>query len=173
MAPLIIAILIILGLLQTAVDALDQYGEPAVVIEWPVPEAAAPVEPRDEPHQLATVESAPTYYTLARCGPSCWGERLSRGEVESLATRATGDPAWARWAAQCFTGGGENRGYVGAVGGPNSNGSFDLGIGQSNTGTLAHLGYDPHRVLVDEEYALEALYETWLVQGRSAWYGCE
>lgn len=112
------------------------------------------------------------YAELAACGSDCWGEQFTRAEVESLALEVTGDAAWSAWAGRCFTGGGENRGYVGAVGGPNRNGTYDLGIGQSNTDTLTWLGYDHSLVLSDPRYALGALYATWLIQGYAAWMGC-
>lgn len=114
----------------------------------------------------------PALADLAACGVPCWGERLTHVEVEALALRVTGDAAWSSWAGWCFTGPRESGGYVGAVGGPNSNGTYDVGYGQSNTATLAGLGYDAARVLVDVEYAMRALYATWRVQGVGAWYGC-
>lgn len=128
-------------------------------------------DPADTPLPLERVEDL-DLAAIAACWAPCFGERLAPAEVEALALTVTGDAGWSAWAGGCFTGGGENLGYVGAVGGPNRDGSFDLGIGQNNTRTLAWLGYEPARVLTDAEYALEALYATWLVQGYDAWRGC-
>lgn|GEM_PF-6395243 len=160
--------------------------------------SSVPADPSATPHLLA-VEATPggvtaasalseagsgfesrpgdiLYGSLAACGPDCWGRQMSRGEVEQAALEVTGNAAWSAWAGRCFTGGGENRGYVGAVGGPNhhSDGgiSWDLGVGQNNTRTLAALGYDAARVIVDAWYALEGLYATFLAQGYGAWLGC-
>lgn len=111
--------------------------------------------------------------TLTPSEAGHWGAQLSPLQVYGLALYVTGDRWWAEFARTCFTGGGENRGYVGAVNGPNSDGSYDLGIGQSNTGTLSGLGFeDPARALRDPVYAMEALYRTYQVQGAGAWYGC-
>ena len=160
--------------------------------------SSVPADPSATPHLLA-VEATPggvtaasalseagsgfesrpgdiLYGSLAACGPDCWGHQMSRGEVEQVALEVTGDAAWSEWAGRCFTGGGENRGYVGAVGGPNHHPdggiSWDLGVGQNNTRTLAALGYDAARVIVDAWYALEGLYATFLAQGYGAWLGC-
>jgi hypothetical protein len=115
---------------------------------------------------------------IAACGVPCFGERLTRAEVHELALRVSGHATWSAWASVCFTTpGAESGGYVGAVGGPNYHRdggiSWDLSYGQSNTDTLAWLGYDPARVLTDVEYAMEALFETWEAQGYGAWLGCE
>lgn len=123
------------------------------------------------PLSVLSATSSP-YAELAACRAACWGEQLTRAEVEALALEVTGDVAWSAWAGRCFTGGGENRGYVGAVGGPNRDGTYDLGLGQNNTDTLTWLGYDHSLVLSDPRYALEALYATWLAQGYGAWMGC-
>ncbi|MCK9497134.1 MAG: hypothetical protein M0R75_16805, partial [Dehalococcoidia bacterium] len=107
---------------------------------------------------------------LAACGADCWGDQLTRAEVEALALSVTGDAAWSAWAAGCFTGGGENRGYVGAVGGPNWDGSYDVGLPQINT---VHATWaDLTRALGDPAYAVETAYALWQVQGYAAWRGC-
>ncbi|PKN78348.1 MAG: hypothetical protein CVU47_12480 [Chloroflexi bacterium HGW-Chloroflexi-9] len=107
-----------------------------------------------------------------RYEPGLWGDQLSPAEVYGLAVEVTGDHGWASFASRCFTGGGENRGFVGAVSHVNKNGTQDLGLGQSNTNTLAGLGFDADRVLVDAHYAMEALHATYEAQGFGAWLGC-
>lgn len=126
---------------------------------------------------IATPPPATDFASLAACGIPCWGERLTRAEVYELAMRGTGDAAWAEWASWCFTAdSAESGGYVAAVGGPNHHPdgeiSWDLGIGQSNTRTLAGFNFDAARVLEDVEYAMDALYVTYREQGTGAWLGC-
>lgn len=120
----------------------------------------------------AVPDAAETSITLTPMEPGVWGQQLSPGQVYGLALFATNDEDWARFARACFTDGRENRGYVGAVGGPNADGSYDLGIGQSNTGTLAGLGVDADAVRRDPVLAMHALYRTYQLQGASAWAGC-
>src|SRR3546814_8756174 len=62
-------------------------------------------ESRQGPHTLAR---------LAACGPSCWGERMTRGEVEALALDVTGAATWSAWAGGGLSrAGGEEGGWVG------------------------------------------------------------
>lgn len=116
--------------------------------------------------------SAAGHASAPRWEPGLWGEQLTPAEVYGLAVDVTGDHGWASFASRCFTGGGENRGYVGAVSPVNRNGTQDLGLGQSNTRTLAALGFDADRVLEDPHYAMEALHATFEAQGYGAWFGC-
>lgn len=115
---------------------------------------------------------AADFTALASCGPSCWGERMTRGEVEALALSVTGDAAWSAWAGRCFSRpGAESGGYPQAVGGPNADGSWDLGIVQMNT---VHAAWaDMERVLADPAYALRMAYRLHRQQGAGAWYGCD
>lgn len=116
--------------------------------------------------------SAAGLASAPRWEPGLWGEQLTPAEVYGLAVEVTGDHGWASFASRCFTGGGENRGYVGAVSPVNKNGTQDLGLGQSNTNTLAGLGFEASRVLEDPHYAMQALHATYEVQGYGAWLGC-
>lgn len=110
--------------------------------------------------------------TLTPADPGYWGPQLTARQVYGLALYVTNDVHWAEFARTCFTGGGENRGYVGAVN-VNANGTRDLGVGQNNERTLTALGFEDHaRVLRDPVLAMQALYRTYQVQGAGAWFGC-
>jgi len=129
--------------------------------------------PSTTPHLLTVTPeaSAPDLAALAACGHACWGERMTRAEVEALALAVTGDAAWSAWAAWCFASPGrESGGYPQAVGGPNRDGSFDVGLIQMNQvhGTWA----DMERVLRESAYALEVAYALYGQQGVQAWRGC-
>ena len=110
--------------------------------------------------------------TLTPSEAGWWGRQLSPAQMYGLAIYVTDDAWWAEFARECFAGGGENRGYVGAVNGPNDNGTYDGGIGQHNDETLAGLGLDAERVRRDPVYAMEGLYRTYEIQGAGAWFGC-
>lgn len=149
-------------------DLLAREAEGA---ERPTPALALAREDSSEGGPPPAEPGAGETLTPGRAG--FWGPVLSDDQVFGLALYVTDDVAWAEFARTCFTGGGENRGYVGAVNGPNDDGSLDLGIGQNNEGTLLGVGFtDLDRVRRDPVYAMEALYRTYQVQGAGAWFGC-
>lgn len=60
----------------------------------------------------------------------------------------------------------ESGGVLDAVGGPNTNGTYDYGLWQINS---VH-GYDKNRLLGDPQYNANCAYEIWKRQGWGAWY---
>lgn len=107
--------------------------------------------------------------TLTPAEPGLWGPVLTPRQVYGLALYVSDDPWWASFAEGCFTGGGENRGYVGAVN-RNADGSLDSGIGQQND--RWHPQVDHERVRRDPVYAMQELYRLYQVSGAGAWLGC-
>jgi hypothetical protein len=60
----------------------------------------------------------------------------------------------------------ESGGRIGAVGGPNSNGTYDYGLWQINS---SHSAYDRHSLLTDPLYNARAAVSIYQSQGLSAW----
>lgn len=122
-------------------------------------------------HALSLTPVEPTAgVTLTPAEPGLWGPVLTGRQVYGLALYVSDDRAWAAFAEECFTGGGENRGYVGAVH-RNEDGSLDSGIGQLND--RWHPQVDHERVRRDPVYAMQELYRVYQVSGAGAWLGCD
>ncbi len=175
---------LVLGMALTSIDQQPAATPTPAAVSFPVAPVVTPATlgdllAREEVEASPTPTSTPARedppaagVTLTPAEPGWWGPVLSQQQIRGLALYVSDDAAWADFAARCFSGGGENRGYVGAVGGPNDDGSFDHGLGQNNDGTLDYLGYDAARVRRDPVYAMDALYRTYQVQGAGAWFGC-